>query len=144
METSLIEQLDKTRYNLMKWITIGWATWYATIIGNEVIHGHLFVQITFWLGLFGVSVFLINLVKYLKLKNELKRNPKLRDALEDELHHFNIGKSYKFSFWTMIGVAAVIIIISNLVSLTAILTAQLISYFGVLSFFCSSLYYNRD
>ncbi|MGE5394112.1 MAG: hypothetical protein ACM3P1_05160 [Candidatus Saccharibacteria bacterium] len=143
METSLIEKLDKSRYNLMKWITIGWGIWYATIIGNNVIHGHIIIQIAFWLGLLGNAIFIVNLIKYLKLRKKLKRNPKLREALEDELHHFNIHKSYVFSYWTVIGVTGFLIIIGNLVSLSSLLTAELILYFGILSFFCSSLYYNR-
>lgn len=144
MEPSLIEQLDKTRYKLLKWITIGWGTWYASVIGNNVIHGHIVIKIIFWIGLVGNTIFAINLIKHLKLRRKLRREPKLREALEDELHHFNIGKSYKFSYWTVISVTGFLIIISNLVPLTALLTAELIGYFGVLSFFCSSLYYNRD
>jgi hypothetical protein len=146
METSLIEQLDKTRYNLLKWITIGWGTWYASFIGNknELIHGHIIFQIAFWIGLLGYTIFVINLIKYLKLGRQLRRNPQLREALEDEWHHFNINKSYKFSYWTVIGITITLIAITSFTSISALMTAELILYFAVMSFFCSSLYYNRD
>lgn len=143
MEPSLIEQLDKTRYNLLKWITIGWGTWYASVIGNNVIHGHIIFQIIFWIGLVGNTIFVINLIKYLKMGRKLRRDPKLREALEDEWHHFNINRSYLFSYWVIIGSTGILLVINSVVPLTALLTAELILYVGILSFFGSSLYYNR-
>ncbi|MGE5393914.1 MAG: hypothetical protein ACM3P1_04165 [Candidatus Saccharibacteria bacterium] len=144
METSLIEQLDKTRYNLLKWITIGWGTWFATVIGNSIIHGHIIIQIAFWIGLAGNTIFIINLIKFMKLGRQLRKDPKLHDALEDELHHFNIGKSYTFSYWTVIGATGILLVVNSFASLSALVTAELILYVGVMAFFCSSLYYNRD
>jgi hypothetical protein len=144
METSIIEQLYKTRYNLLKWITIGWGTWFASVIGNNIFHDNILFQILFWLGLFGNAIFVINLIKFLKLGRQLRKNPKLHAALEDELHHFNINKSYLFSYWTVIGVTVILLGINSFTSFSALVTAELILYVGVMSFFCSSLYYNRD
>ncbi|HLN71741.1 MAG TPA: hypothetical protein VK205_00500, partial [Prolixibacteraceae bacterium] len=119
-------------------------TWFPTFIAINVMQGHIISQIIFWVGLISNTIFVVNLIKFTKLAKKLKREPKLQEALEDELHIFNIGKSYKFSYWTIIGSTTILIVITSFASLSALVTAELILYVGVLSFFCSSLYYNRD
>jgi len=143
METSLIEQLNKSRYNMLKWITIGWGIWYATLIAKNEIHGNIIIQIAFFFGLLGNTIFIINLVKFLKLNRELKSTPKIKEALEDELHQFNIGKSYKFSYWFIIGFTIFLLIIHNYAFFSALLPTDLLRYVEQSSFCCSSLYFKR-
>ncbi|HET6557167.1 MAG TPA: hypothetical protein VFG54_07620, partial [Prolixibacteraceae bacterium] len=112
METSLIEQLDKSRYNLLKWTTIGWAIWFATIIGNNFEKGHFLITVAYWVGVLGSIIFVINLIKYLKLKRILIWNAKLNEALNNELHVFNLHKSFQLGYWTVIITTCILMFIS--------------------------------
>lgn len=141
---SLIEQLDRSRYNLLKWTTIGWGIWFATIIGNNIEKGHILITIAYWVGLLGSTIFVINLIKFLKLKRELKWNAKLNEALNDELHVFNLHKSFQLGYWTVIVVTGVLMFISIFTNISGLLVSEIILYFGVLSVLISGLYYNRD
>lgn len=144
MENSLIEQLDKARYNLLKWTTIGWAIWFATIIGNNIEKGHFLITVAYWTGLLGGTIFVINLIIFLKLRRQLKWNAKLNEALNNELHVFNLQKSYHLGYWTVILTTGILMFVSIFTSITALLVSELILYVGVLSVLISGLYYNRD
>ena len=93
MGTSLIEQLDRLRYNLLKWCTIGWGIWFGTFIVKDLIHSPVIIGATGLLGLLGWLIFIINLVKFLKLRRELRGDNKMKEALDDELHQLNGFKS---------------------------------------------------
>ena len=144
METSLIEQLDKSRYNLLKWTTIGWGIWFGTIIGNNFEKGHIITAIATIIGLIGSTIWAINLIKYLKLIRELRWNRRLDEALNNEVHVFNIHRSLQIGYWTMLNITGVGMLVSIFTKIPSLLVTELILYFGVLSVLISGLYYNRD
>jgi hypothetical protein len=144
METSIIEKLEKSRYNLLTWTTIGWGIWYGTFILKDVIDNSAIIQIAFWVGLFGWIIFIINLIKVLKLQRELKWDPKAREALNDELHQLNLHKSYQFGFWMVLWVTVVFVALTPFVQISSQLVSKIILYFAVLSFLIAGLIYNRD
>ena len=144
METSKIEQLDKLRYNLLKWTTIGWGIWYGTFILKDVINNSTIIQIAFWVGLLGWIIFAINMVKVLKLQRELKWDQKAREALNDELHQLNLHKSYEFGFWVVLSVTIVLVTLTSFVQISSQLVTKIILYFAVLSYLIAGLIYNRD
>ena len=144
METSLIEQLDKSRYNLLKWTTIGWGIWYGTFISRDLINNPMVVQIAFWVGSIGWIIFIINLIKFLKLQRELKWDQKAREALNDELHQLNLHKSYQTGFSAVIAVTVIFVLLSAFLKISSLLVSEIILYFGVLSFLIAGLIYNRD
>jgi hypothetical protein len=144
METSIIEKLEKSRYNLLTWTTIGWGIWYGTFILKDLIDNSTIIQIAFWVGLFGWIIFIINLIKVLKLQRELKWDPKAREALNDELHQLNLHKSYQFGFWMVLWVTVVFVALTPFVQISSQLVTKIILYFAVLSFLIAGLIYNRD
>ena len=144
METSLIEKLEKTRYNLLKWLTIGWAIWFGSIILKDQIKHPFLIGLVSGGWLFGWVIFIVNLVKFLKLKRELNWDPKAKEALNDELHQLNTHKSFFIGYLVVIGVTAVFYGISSFINLPSMLVTGIILYFGVLSALISSLIYNRD
>jgi hypothetical protein len=144
METSIIEKLEKSRYNLLKWTTIGWGIWYGTFILKDVIDNTAIIQIALWVGLFGWIIFIINLIKVLKLQRELKLDKKTRAALNDELHQLNLHKSYQFGFWVVLSVTVVFVALTPFMQISSQLVAKIILYFAVLSFLIAGLIYNRD
>jgi hypothetical protein len=144
METSIIEKLEKTRYDLLKWLTIGWAIWFGTIILKDFIKSPILIGVVSGAWLLGWVIFSINLVKFLKLKRELNWDPKAKEALNDELHQLNTHKSFFIGYMVTIGVTAVFYGISNFINLPSMLVTGIIIYFSVLAALISGLIYNRD
>ncbi len=144
METSIIERLNRTRYDLLKWTTIGWGIWYGTFILKDVIDNSTIIHVAFWVGLLGWIVFIINLVKVLKLQRELKWDPKAKEALNDELHQLNLHKSYQFGFWVVLSVTVILVALTSFVEISSQLVTKIILYFAVLSFLIAGLIYDRD
>jgi len=144
METSKIEQLDKLRYNLLKWLTIGWAIWFGSFVLKNLINRPEITGAVAWVGLLGWLIFVINLIKYLKLGRELRWDVKMQEALNDELHQLNMHKSFFIGYWVVIGVTAIFFGLSVFLNMPVVLVTETILYLGVLSVLVSGLIYNRD
>jgi len=144
METSLIERLDKLRYDLLKWCTIGWGIWFGTFILKDLIVSPTIISLATWIGLAGWLIFIINLIKFMKLRRELKGDLKVQAALNDELQQLNWFKSSEIGYSIMIAVTATLFAMSQFISISANLVTEIILYFGVLSGLIASLFYNRD
>lgn len=144
METSTIEKLEKTRYNLLKWLTIGWAIWYGTFLLKDSIQDQTIIGGASVLGLIGWTIFIINLIQFLKLKRELRWDKKAQEALNDELHQLNMHKSFQIGFWAVILTTTVFLGIAEFTEIKALLVTKMIVYIGVLSVLISGLIYNRD
>lgn len=144
METSLIEQLNNSRYNLIKWLMIGWSIWVGTYIAKDLIQYQLILTALVWVGLLGWVVFIINLLKYLKLKREVKSDSLLSEALNDELIRLNRYKSFFLGFWVTISIIAIFFGISLFVNISSLMVCRVTIYVGVLSVLISGLFYNKD
>jgi hypothetical protein len=144
METSIIEQLEKSRYNLLKWLTIGWAIWFGTFILKDSVQNHTILGAASSIGALGWIIFIINLVKFLKLKRELRWDKKVEEALNDELHQLNMHKSFQIGFGVVISTTAVFLGFAEYTDIKALLVTEITLYFGVLAVLISGLIYNRD
>jgi hypothetical protein len=144
METSIIERLEKTRYNLLKWLAIGWAMWFGTFILKDSVQNHTIIGAASMAGAFGWIIFVINLIKFLKLKRELGRDKKVEKALNDELHQLNMYQSFFIGYWVVLLTTAVFLGFAEFTEIKALLVTEITLYFGVLSVLISGLIYNRD
>lgn len=144
METLLIEQLDKSRYNLQKWGTIGFGIWFASIILNNFMDNVLINLFAALLAVVGTPFYAINQIKLAKLERKLKSNKKLQEALNNELYILNGYKSTRISLLVSMGTTAVLLVISNFFEISALLVTELILYFGIMAALISILYYNRE
>jgi hypothetical protein len=144
METSIIERLEKTRYNLLKWVTIGWAIWFGTFILKDSVQNHTIIGAASAFGALGWIIFIINLIKFLKLKRELGWDKKVEKALNDELHQLNMHKSFQIGFGVVIWTTAVFLGFAVFSEIKALLVTEITLYVGVLSVLISGLIYNRD
>jgi hypothetical protein len=144
METSMIEKFEKLRYNLLKWLTIGWAIWFGTFILKDSVQNHTIIGAASTIGLIGWIIFIINLVQFLKLKRELGWDKKVEEALNDELHQLNTHKSFQIGFGVVIWTTAVFLGFAEFTEIKALLVTEIILYFGVLAVLISGLIYNRD
>ena len=144
METSKIEQLDKLRYNLLKWLTIGWAIWFGSFVLKNLVNRPEITGVVAWIGLLGWTIFIINLIQYMKLRRELRWDAKMLEALNDELHQLNMHKSFVIGYWVAIGTTALLFGLSEFLNMPVVLVTETILYLGVLSVLVSGLIYNRD
>ena len=144
METSLIEKLEKARYNFLKWLTIGWGMGFGTFILKDSFQNPIFIGAASTVGLLGWIIFSINLIQFPKLKRELGWDKKVEEALNDELHQLNMHKSFQIGYWVILSTTAVFLGFAEFIEIKALLVTEIILYFGVLSVLISGLIYNRD
>ncbi|HKJ43757.1 MAG TPA: hypothetical protein VKA27_16790 [Sunxiuqinia sp.] len=143
METSLIEKYDRSRYNLLKWFTIGWAIWFGGFILKDLIQQPIILGIISIVGLFGWFLFLINLTRMNKLGKVIKSNEGLKNALADELSIHNRNKSFIIGFWAFVIVSSVCFGLSIFTNISAFIVCEITIYFGTLSALIASIIYNR-
>lgn len=145
MEISLIEQYDKSRYSLIKWLTVGWAAWFGTYILKDLIKDKfLFVQILIgFVGLIGFIFFVVNLQKYLRLASKIKYS-RLNEALNNELHQIYKYKSFLVGFKILLGTICVFFVLSLFFQISAKFVCEISLYLGILSSLIAGLVYNKD
>jgi hypothetical protein len=145
METSLIEQLDKARYNLIKWLTFGWVVGFgAYIIKDWITEEFIMLQFLIELvGFIGFGFFAVNLQKYIRLSSKVKYS-RLNDALNNELHEVYKYKSAYVGFKVFLVTISLSFVISLYYQLSAKNVCEITLYLGVLSSLIAGLIYNKD
>ena len=144
METTLIEKFDKSRYSLIKWLTLGWIIWYGTFITKDLINNKFIIGLMLIIGLFSWIFFSINLVRLVRLGKKINLNSKLKEALNNEMHQFYILKSMNWGFWTTIGTVCIFIIMSMFYKISTFIVCELILFVGVSSVLIANLAYNKE
>ena len=142
METSFIEQLDKSRYDFLKWATIGWAIWSGTYILPELMD--VPDEILKWTRLLGWMILIISSIRFFKLKRELNWDNKMKEALEGELHQFNLSKSFRNGYFVVIGITVIFFSFALFYTIPALIITKTTLYFGILTVLISKIIYNRD
>lgn len=143
METSLIEQLDKSRYDFMKWSTIGWTIWFGTYILTDFIDAQEVPGFISWIRLLGWFILIVSTIRFVKLKRELNWDNKMKEALDDELHLHNRIKSFQIGYFVVIGLTLLFFVLSLYTAIPAVIVTKLTLYFGVLAVLISKLIFNR-
>jgi hypothetical protein len=144
METFLIEQFDKSRYSLIKWLTVGWTIWYGTFIAKNLITNKLIVWLLMIVGFIGWIMFLVNLTKYTRLGKKINSDSKLKEALNNEMHQLYKYKSAFWGFCISIAANSIFLVILFFHQISAVLVCELTLFFGILSSLIAVLVYNRD
>lgn len=144
MENSIIEKLDKSRYDLIKWFTISWIIWFGSFILNDFIDNEIIKISIILIGLFGCLRWFISIKKLIKFSKIIKLDCKLESALNNELIIHNRNKSFVVGFWTLLILIAIFLIIARFTDISALIVCEIILYFGIIATSISSLIYNRD
>jgi len=144
METSIIEQLDKSRYNLNKWFTVGWAIWFGTYIFKNAFSSKLLFGIIAIAGMLGWVLALNNFVKLVKLSKIVKADSKLKEALNDELHQLYFYKSIRWGFMAVIAINSIFFSVTMFYQVSASIVCETTLYLGILTFSVAGLIYNRN
>jgi len=141
----LIEKMDKSRFNLLKWLTIGWAIWFGTYILRDWLDDKLIFGSLILIGFIGWILFTLNLIKYLKLGKKVHSDEKLKEALNNELYQQYNLKSFFWGFWVIVAVISIFFLISSFYSeISAMLVCEITLFFGVLAPLIARLIYNKD
>lgn len=144
MKPTIIEQLDKSRYRLVKWMTIGWALWFGFYIIKDHINSKIVFGLWLLLGLLGGLLATVNVFRYIKLGKIVNSDIKLKDALNNELIRLNAYKSFFIGFWIVISIISIFFVIAIFYTISALIVCEITLYFGILSSLIASLIYNRD
>jgi hypothetical protein len=144
METSIIEQYDKSRYSMMKWLTIGWAVWYGSFISKDLINNRIILVILFIAGSIGWILFAVNLIRYIRLGKKVNSDSTLKEALNNEMHQLYMYKSFYFGFWIFMATTGIFIVVASFHQLPALIVCEVTLFFGILSSFIAWLVLNRD
>jgi len=144
METSLIEKLNKSRYNLIKWFTIGWTIWFGGFILKDLISNNLILGLIILIGLFGWIIFSVNLIRLRKLGKIVNSDSDLKNALNDELMLHNRNKSFTVGYWTFSILICIFFALSIFIDISTLIVCEITLYIGTLSTLVSSLIFNRD
>lgn len=144
METSSIQKLDKSRYNLIKWLLISWILWFGGFILKDFISNRLVELIINIIALFGSVMWIKSMIQLRIFARIVNSDNHLKNALNDELALFNRNRSLVVGYWTLIILAGLFFILSTFTKISAVIVCELILYFGIISPLLSSLIYNRD
>ncbi len=144
METSVIEKLDKSRYSLLKWFTVGWVIWFGGFILKDLINNKLIFILIILIGLFGWIIFSVNLIRFRKLGKIVNSDGNLKNALNDELITHNRNKSFSIGYWTYTVLTGIFLVLSVFTDISALVVCKITLYVGTLSILVSSLIYNKN
>jgi hypothetical protein len=143
MDTSLIEKLDKSRYDLIKWLTIGWTIWFGGYIVKDWINNKLIFGLFILIGFIGWILFVVNLTKYLRLGKKVNADNRLKEALNNEMYKLYAYKSIFFGFLTTMIIICIFLLISLFNNIPALIVCEIVLFFGISSSLIASLIYNK-
>jgi len=117
------EVYNKNRRRTLINLAAGFAVWWGTITLTSIFPD---IRELTWLhmslitlGLIGCVYWLIHLIRMQKVTKELKENPELSMALNDEFYQHIRFKSFTFAFFIMLLLQALLIIVNVFVSLSS-------------------------
>lgn len=144
METNFIEKLNKSRYNSILFLAIGFFLFYGSFMLSNLATNRSIIILSTLTGVIGTGLFAGSLIKLMKVSKQIKSDAKAKDALNDELFQLYTYKSYTWGFWTVLLTLVPLIAISSFYELPNKIVCELILFIAVLTVLISFLAYNRD
>ena len=144
MEASMIEQLDKLRYNLIKGITIGGASWFGAYIAKDWLNNRLMLGVLFLIGSIGWVYYTVSIIKFIKFNKKVNANSHLKEALGNEMHQFFKYKSFYVGYWVMIVAITIFFAVSLSYKVPTKLVCEVTLFFGAFSPLVMALIFNKD
>jgi ABC-type spermidine/putrescine transport system permease subunit I len=146
METSIIEQYDRLRYNIEKGFTIAFMFWYGFYIysSNVQIENRTVRIIGIVLVLITWLIWTAYLLKLMRLGKILKNNEVVNNAINNELiEHYKLKSSFVGLVVTLISIT-VLLGISSFVQIQGKLVCEILLYVIVSSPLIAFLLYNKN
>lgn len=150
MKTNEIEHLDKTRYNVVKWLTTSYVFFYCPIMANYLIN---FLEVDKFYQVYvntpillaGVVLFQIFVIRLVLLLRKINSNPELKQILNDEYFIANQSKSFRLAFVVFIIVMCIAILLTSIFpKIPAAFVCYLIFFIVSMTALVSWLVYNRE
>jgi len=146
MESSIIEQYDRLRYNIGKGFTITFTLYYGFYIysSNFQIENRILKIAVIILALATWIIWTIYLIKFIRLGKMLKHNDEVNDALNNELiQHYRLKSAFVGLVATMISIG-VLLGITSFVQIPGKLVCEILLYVIVSSPLIAFLMYNKN
>lgn len=149
MKTNQIEQLDKARYNAVKWLTISFVFFYCPIMVNYIM-GYLNVDkfykiyINLPILFVGVVLFQISVIKLVVIIKKINSNSEYKQVLNDELFAVNQSKSFRNFFISFLLVMFLTFLLASIYpNIPTMFVCYLIAFIQIMVLMISWLKYNR-
>jgi|WetSurMetagenome_2_1015567.scaffolds.fasta_scaffold1191816_1 hypothetical protein len=143
MENTLIEKFDKSRYNMLKWFTVGWTIWFGTYIVRNFIGNNRIIGVIALIGFFGLIVYAISLFKFMRLRKEINADSSLKEALNNEMYQYYKYKSFFWGFISMLSTISIFMFLAQYFAFKAIIVCEISMFVGVSSALIARLIYDR-
>jgi hypothetical protein len=143
MESNLIEKYDKSRFKLLISAAISWSIYEGIFISRQYITDPSFKSTLKIISLIAFASFLYALIRIMRIKRIMKKNPELKNALENEWVIQNRRKAYTNGFWVMLISGVVGLYLLQITSISSILILELILCFGVLALIITFIILNK-
>lgn len=104
MDQKIIEEIDRRRYRLILWQTVGFAVWYVPFLFLfwGVVKEPWFVGALVLPLLVGVAVFGMATFRLAKVTRQIVSDPKLRAAVNNELFIANEYKATVYGYYSTV------------------------------------------
>jgi hypothetical protein len=143
MESNLIEKYDRSRINLLIGAAISWSIFEGYFISRNLIGNPTVKNILKIIGLLAFVFFFYTLVRIIRIKRIMKKNPDLKNALENEWVIQNRKKAYTIGFWVMLISLVIGLYLVLLTHISAALIIEIIMYIGVLALMITFIVLNK-
>lgn len=144
MTKTSIEKLYGLRTRLILLTTIGFAGWWGMNILHDLTTSISLKVGSAMFGLLASVLWIVNLVKIVRLGREVKNDNRLRNALSDEFFVHARAKAFEIGFWALLVTNGIFLALSIYFSIPALLMCKVVLYVGVLSVLITTLIYNKN
>jgi hypothetical protein len=146
MKTSIIEQYDRMRYNIIKGFTVAFMLWYGFYIcfSNFQFENRMVKIISIILILITWIIWTIYLVKLIKFGKKLKHDGEVNNAINNELiQHYKLKSSF-VGLISAIVATGIIIGIASFKNIPGKLVCEILLYVTISSSAIAFLIYNKN
>lgn len=143
-----IESLNNSRRKMLLGMIIGFGIWQGSYILNSIIpeikkSPILIISIVI-IGLIGWALFFFQLIRMMKLISEIKKDPKLYKALNDEFYRHIRLKAFRAGFFIVLISQILLFLINKQLSLSAESAIQINIFLCAISPTVAFLIYDRE
>ena len=135
-----MEEVNKLRYNLLKWFTVGWTIWFGGFILKGLIQNKIILVIIMLIGLLGWILFVVNIIRLRKIKRVVSSD---KDS-DVEFKIYNRNKSLAIGYLTYSILIGIFFRLSIFTDVSALIVCEITLFIGTLSVLVSSLRFYRN
>lgn len=145
MKNLSVDQLDKMRYNTIKYTTISFVLFYCPLIVSCFTLSPLARIINTIALLIGTAVLFLFTLKSIRINRKIQSDMNLKQALIDEMFTHNTYKSFQNGFITMILSLMVLMVLTSFnLNIPGAAVCYIEFFVGIITVAVSFLIYNKE